>query len=82
MSQGTSSIIGGTSGMLTGIGQSVSTGFDADLKEQDADIEQLRYARDQVSAFADSLKELINKTQSTMDAIQQGQNQTRTKILG
>lgn len=82
MSQGINSTGSGISGILSGLGQYYGSMSDAEIKEMDAAIEQLRYNKEMLTAFADSLKELIQKTLSTMDSIQQGQNQTRARILG
>jgi len=37
---------------------------------------------DSLKSLEDALRELVQKMLSTMDAIQQSTNQTRTKILG
>ncbi|NLY40219.1 MAG: type III secretion system protein, partial [Desulfovibrionales bacterium] len=48
----------------------------------DANIERSRAMSDSLKSLEDALRELIQKMLSTMDAIQQSTNQTRTKILG
>ena len=72
----------GMSGTFSAGSEYVGTTYDAGMKEYEAKIEELRNSRDMTHSFNDSLKELIQKTLSTMDAIQQNTNQTRAKILG
>lgn len=77
-----SSGISGINTMVDSVGQAAGTFFDADIKEMEADVERQRAARDALKSLDDGLAQLIQKTLSSMDAIQQGMNQTRTRILG
>lgn len=72
----------GMNSALGGIGQAVGGFFDAAIKEMDGDIERMRAARDAMKDLDESLSQLIQKTLSSMDAIQQNMNQTRARILG
>jgi F0F1-type ATP synthase membrane subunit c/vacuolar-type H+-ATPase subunit K len=74
--------MGGVTGMLNSINQSVGGFYDADVKLMEADIERARAQADALRSLEDSLKEVIQKALAAMDSIQQSSNQTRTKILG
>ena len=76
------SAMGGVSGMMGSINQAVGGFYDSSIKLMDADIERARAQTDALKSLEDALRELIQKMLSTMDAIQQNTNQTRTKILG
>ena len=52
------------------------------MKGMEADQERMRASRDALKSINDSLSELIQKSISTQDAIQQNMNQTRSRILG
>ncbi|HJD96232.1 type III secretion system translocon subunit SctB [Mailhella massiliensis] len=80
--QAFNSMMTGSSGILGSIGQCVSTMYDAELKESEADVERIRAQQQQLESLDESLKALIQKALSTQDTIQQNINQTRTKILG
>ncbi|MBG3876349.1 type III secretion system protein [Desulfovibrio oxamicus] len=73
---------GGINSALGGVGQAVGGFFDAAIKEMDGNIERMRAARDAMKDLDESLSQLIQKTLSSMDAIQQNMNQTRARILG
>jgi hypothetical protein len=72
----------GISGGIDAGAQYVGTMADAEVKKKEAEDEKMRAMRDALKDFDDSLKQLIEKTLATADAIQQQQNQTRAKILG
>ena len=72
----------GVSGIVSSIGQFVGAQYDAAMKEMEADQERMRASRDALKSINDSLSELIQKSISTQDAIQQNMNQTRSRILG
>lgn len=72
----------GASGIVSSIGQFFGTEYDAAIKEMEADQERMRASRDALKSINDSLSELIQKSISTQDAIQQNMNQTRSRILG
>lgn len=76
------SMVGGTASMIGGIGQSIGSYFDANIKDMDGDIEKMRAFRDAMKSLDDSLAQTISKALSSMDAVQQNMNQTRTRILG
>lgn len=80
--QSFNSAAGGTVGTVGSISQAVGGMYDAEIKLMDADIERARAQTDALKSLEESLRELIQKMLSTMDSIQQGTNQTRTKILG
>lgn len=80
--QSFNSAAGGVGGMLSSVNQAVGGIYDAEIKMKDADIERARALTDALKNLEDSLRDLIQKMLSTMDAIQQSSNQTRTKILG
>lgn len=80
--QSFNSAAGGVTGMMGSINQAVGGLFDANIKAGDANIERSRAMSDSLKSLEDALRELIQKMLSTMDAIQQSTNQTRTKILG
>lgn len=72
----------GASGIASSVGQFLGTESDATIKEMEADQERMRASRDSLKSINDSLSELIQKSISTQDAIQQNMNQTRSRILG
>ena len=76
------SSMGGVVQTMGSINQAVGGFMDAELKKSDAKIEQLRAMSDTLQSLEESFKELIQKSLSTQDAIQQNTNQARTKILG
>lgn len=80
--QSFNSAAGGVTGMMGSINQATGGLFDAKIKMHDANIERSRAMSESLKALEDALRELIQKMLSTMDAIQQSTNQTRTKILG
>ncbi len=80
--QSFNSAAGGVTGMMGSINQAVGGFYDADIKMKDANIERARAQTDALKSLEDALRDLIQKMLSTMDAIQQSSNQTRTKILG
>lgn len=80
--QSFTSAAGGVTGMMSSINQAAGGFFDANIKARDANIERSRAMSDSLKSLEDALRELVQKMLSTMDAIQQSTNQTRTKILG
>lgn len=82
MGQSMSQLGQGVSGIVGSIGQFVGAQYDAAIKEMEADQERMRASRDALKSINDSLSELIQKSISTQDAIQQNMNQTRSRILG
>ncbi|WP_308775733.1 type III secretion system translocon subunit SctB [uncultured Bilophila sp.] len=82
MGQSMSQLGQGVSGIVGSIGQFVGAQYDAAMKEMEADQERMRASRDALKSINDSLSELIQKSISTQDAIQQNMNQTRSRILG
>ena len=80
--QAFNSSMNGANSILGSIGQCVSTMYDAELKESEAEVERIRAQQQNLESLDEALKALIQKSISTQDAIQQNINQTRTKILG
>lgn len=72
----------GASGIVSSVGEFVGAQYDAAMKEMEADQERMRASRDALKSINDSLSEVIQKSISTQDAIQQNMNQTRSRILG
>ena len=72
----------GVSGIIGSVGEFVGAQYDAAMKEMEADQERMRASRDALKSINDSLSEVIQKSISTQDAIQQNMNQTRSRILG
>jgi hypothetical protein len=79
---GVSQGMGGFSTILNAASEYIGTTSQAKFKEMEADQEKMRAAGEAVKNLDDGLKELIQKALSAQDAIQQGQNQARLKILG
>ena len=84
-----STTVGAQSGAISGAGTIVSGTFtfgsslvDAQSKELEAEAERIRATQDMLDKQDQALHELIQKSISTQDTIQQNINQTRTKILG
>ena len=76
-------------GAFTGAGTIASGAFtfgasmvEAESKELEAEAERIRATQDLLDKQDQALHELIQKSISTQDTIQQNINQTRTKILG
>jgi len=81
--------VGAQSGAITGAGTILSGAFtfgstmvEAESKELEADAERIRAMQDLLDRQDQALHELIQKSLSTQETIQQNINQTRTKILG
>jgi hypothetical protein len=79
---GVGQAVGGAGGLFSAISQYVGTMGQAEFKEMEADQERMRALRDSLKSLDDSLTELIQKSLSSADAIQQSMNQARAKILG
>ncbi|MDR3054689.1 MAG: hypothetical protein LBU53_04720, partial [Zoogloeaceae bacterium] len=79
---GVGQAIGGGSGILNAISQFVGTQAQAEFKEMEADQEKMRAYGESVKSLDDGLKELIQKALEAQNAIQQTQNQARSRILG
>ena len=82
MGQSMSQLGQGVGGIVGSIGDFIGAQYDAAMKEMEADQERMRASRDALKSINDSLSELIQKSISTQDAIQQNMNQTRSRILG
>ena len=82
MGQSMSQLGQGVSGIVGSVGDFIGAQYDAAMKEMEADQERMRASRDALKSINDSLSELIQKSISTQDAIQQNMNQTRSRILG
>lgn len=82
MGQSLSQLGQGVSGIVGSVGDFIGAQYDAAMKEMEADQERMRASRDALKSINDSLSELIQKSISTQDAIQQNMNQTRSRILG
>ena len=80
--QAFNSSMNGANSILGSIGQCVSTMYDAELKESEAEVERIRAQQQNLESLDEALKALIQKSISTQHTIQQNINQTRTKILG
>ena len=82
MGQSMSQLGQGVGGIVGSVGDFIGAQYDAAMKEMEADQERMRASRDALKSINDSLSELIQKSISTQDAIQQNMNQTRSRILG
>ena len=80
MGQSMSQLGQGVSGIVGSVGDFIGAQYDAAMKEMEADQERMRASRDALKSINDSLSELIQKSISTQDAIQQNMNQTRSRI--
>ncbi len=72
---------GGVKSMIEAGGESMSAGYDVQIKKMDADIEKMRADITQLDSLTDALKQVISKATSVQADIQANVNQTRTKIL-
>ena len=73
--QGTAKMFSAGETLATGIGQAAQTHIQAE-------IEMLRASTEEVNELIDALREVVDKATSAQDAIQQSENQSRTRILG
>ena len=73
--QGTAKMFSAGETLATGIGQAAQTHIQAE-------IEMLRASTEEVNELIDALREIVDKATSAQDAIQQSENQARTRILG
>ena len=73
--QGTAKMFSAGETLATGIGQAAQTHIQAE-------IEMLRASTEEVNELIDALREVVDKATSAQDAIQQSENQARTRILG
>lgn len=76
------SIFQGATSLIGAGGQFAGAMYDGAIKELEAKAERLRADRDILKEFNNSWTDLIQKTLSASDAIQQSMNQARAKILG
>lgn len=79
--QGVGTAVGGGAKALDAANQFVGSMFQAEFKEMEADQEKMRAMRDSLKDLNDGLKELIQKSLSSAESIQQGKNQATTRIL-
>lgn len=79
--QGVGTAVGGGAKALDAANQFVGSMFQAKFKEMEADQERMRATRDSLKDLNDGLKELIQKSLSSAESIQQGRNQATTRIL-
>lgn len=73
--QGTAKMFSAGETLATGIGQAAQTHIQAE-------IEMLRASTEEVNELIDALREVVDKASSAQNAIQQSENQARTRILG
>ena len=73
--QGTAKMFSAGETLATGIGQEAQTHIQAE-------IEMLRASTEEVNELIDALREVVDKATSAQNAIQQSENQARTRILG
>jgi uncharacterized phage infection (PIP) family protein YhgE len=81
MAQGMGTAGGGGAKIADALSQYYGSMYQAEFKDMDADTERMRHMRDSLKELNDSLKELIQKSLSSMDSIQQSQNQALARIL-
>ena len=77
-----STSMGGVNTAMSGLSQALNSFSEARQKEKEGDVERIRATQQQLDSLDENLKAVIQKALSSMDAIQQNMNQTRTKILG
>jgi hypothetical protein len=78
---GLSTSFQGGSTVFSTISQFSGTMYDASIKEQDASIERSRSTIESLKDVNEALTELIRKSLSTAESMQETTNQTRTRIL-
>ena len=71
----------GSSSILGTVSQYIGTKYDAKIKEMDASIERSRSNVESLKDFNEARNELIRKSLSTAEAMQESANQARSKIL-
>ena len=79
--QGVGTAIGGGAKGLDAASQFVGSMYQAGFKEMEADQEKMRALRDTIKDLNDGMKELIQKSLSSAENIQQGKNQAMSRIL-
>ena len=79
--QGVGKAVGGGAEALGAVNQFVGSMYQAEFKEMEADQEKLRSMSDTMRELNDGLKELIQKSLSSQESIQQSKNQATTRIL-
>ena len=80
--QAQASVFTGSSTIASGGFTFGATMVESESKKLEAEAERIRATQDQLDKQDQALHELIQKSISTQDTIQQNMNQTRTKILG
>ncbi|GHU32784.1 hypothetical protein AGMMS50256_23480 [Betaproteobacteria bacterium] len=80
--QGISQGVGGFASIMNAVSEFIGSQAQAEFKEMEADQEKMRAYGESVKSMDDALKELIQKTLEAQNAVQQAQNQARTRILG
>ncbi len=81
-SQGYSCFFSAANSIVGGLNTGITDVADQKIKQYDAIIEGLRNMADTNKSLEDSLRELIQKSISTQQAMADNMNQTRSKILG
>ena len=79
--QGIGMGVGGSAKLFDAGSQFAGSMYQAKFKEMEADQETMRALRESIKDLNDALKELIQKSLSSSDNIQQGRNQALTRIL-
>ena len=79
--QGVGTAVGGGASLLSAGSQFAGSMYQAKFKEMEADQERMRALRESLKDLNAGLKELIQKTLSSTESIQQVKNQATTRIL-
>ena len=79
--QGIGTAIGGGAGLFSAGAQFAGSMYQAEFKEMEADQEKMRALKESMSSLNDGLKELIQKSISSQENIQQSKNQATARIL-
>ena len=79
--QGVGTAVGGGAKVFEAVGGYVGSMYQAEFKVMEADQEKMRSTRESMKSFNDALSELIQKSLSSQESIQQSKNQATTRIL-
>mgnify|MGYP007069936615 CR=1 FL=1 len=79
--QGVGQVFSGTSKIMDTVSNSYGLYKDAEIVTIKSDEEQVREMRERMSQLDESMRQLINRTNSTIDSIVQSSQQARNKIL-
>lgn len=79
---GISQLFSASSNLVEGIGKSIQTFYEADIKDLEAKQQRLSTMSDQVKSITESMQQTLQQSISTLQTIAQSMSETNKRILG